>query len=249
MSKYSEVNKEFDFIDTLNCVTNNYSFVQMYGSQNLLHINEKTGSFPPYDVYTKKFQIFNDTLILLSRNSYNAPMGFTDEIECTDKLIRFNGNYTYLNGQTLNEPNGYLAAYPNLSGIHIYNTQTYEIPLYSKLFYSTKILGSTIQSAEFIYTPSFIDDSKQIEAYTLCQNYPNPFNPNTIIRFQIPELSFVQLKIYDLLGNEVETLLNEFKSAGNYEVTFNANHLASGVYFYQMKCGSFIETKRMSFLK
>lgn len=174
-------------------------------------------------------------------------MGFTDEIECTDKLIRFNGNYTYLNGQTLNEPNGYLAAYPNLSGIHIYNTQTYEIPLYSKLFYSTKILGSTIQSAEFIYTPSFIDDSKQIEAYTLCQNYPNPFNPNTIIRFQIPELSFVQLKIYDLLGNEVETLLNEFKSAGNYEVTFNANHLASGVYFYQMKCGSFIETKRMSF--
>jgi len=245
MSKYSETNKEFDLIDTLNCITNNYSFVQMYGAQNLLFVNEKTGSYPSYTVYTNKYEISNDALILLSRNSYNAPMGFTDEIECTNTLIRFNGSYTYLDGQSLTEPNGYLNNHPNLSGIRIYNT-TY---LFDKMYYSTEIVGTTIQSAQFIYTPSFVDDSNPVKAYSLSQNYPNPFNPSTTILYKIPEFSFVQLKVYDLLGNEVETLLNEFKSAGNYEVTYKASHLASGIYFYRIIAGNFVETKKMSFLK
>ena len=245
MYRYSETNKEFEFIDTLNIITNEYNFAQMYGSNNKVFIRERKGLSGNYSVFTKEYEIANDTLNFLSRISYNAPMGFTDEIECTDTLVRFNGSYTYLDGQSLIEPNGYLNNHPNLSGIRIYNT-TY---LYDKMYYSTKIVGATIQSAQFIYTPTYIDDSNPVSTYTLHQNYPNPFNPSTIIRFEIPELSFVQLKVYDLLGNKIETLVNELKSAGNYEVTFNVNHLADGVYFYRIIAGSFIETKKMLFLK
>jgi hypothetical protein len=85
--------------------------------------------------------------------------------------------------------------------------------------------------------------------YILSQNYPNPFNPSTTIKYEIPELSFVTLKVYDVLGNEITTLINEEKPIGNYEVEFNASSLPSGIYFYQLQAGSFIETKKMVLLK
>jgi hypothetical protein len=85
--------------------------------------------------------------------------------------------------------------------------------------------------------------------FELAQNYPNPFNPATIIRYQLPESSKVTLKIYDILGNEVITLLNEDKEAGIYEVIFNASNYSSGVYFYRIQAGSFVETKKMVLLK
>jgi hypothetical protein len=85
--------------------------------------------------------------------------------------------------------------------------------------------------------------------YKLMQNYPNPFNPETAIRFDIPEMTFVIVRVYDLLGNEVETLVDEEKSAGTYELTWNATRLPSGVYFYQLKAGSFVETKKMVLMK
>jgi len=83
----------------------------------------------------------------------------------------------------------------------------------------------------------------------LFQNYPNPFNPVTTIMFQIPEKSFVTIKVYDVLGNEVATLVNEEKPAGNYEVRFSASSLSSGIYFYRLQAGDFIETKKMLLLK
>ena len=86
-------------------------------------------------------------------------------------------------------------------------------------------------------------------SYSLSQNYPNPFNPSTKIEFTIQKSSFVNLRVYDILGNEVETLVNEDKPAGNYEVEFNAAKLSSGVYFYQLKAGSFIEIKKMILLR
>ncbi len=72
-----------------------------------------------------------------------------------------------------------------------------------------------------------------ITTYALSQNYPNPFNPSTIINYQIPEDGLVTLKIYDVLGREIKTLVNEQKTTGRYEVKFNASTLASGVYIYQ----------------
>jgi len=81
--------------------------------------------------------------------------------------------------------------------------------------------------------------------FVLYQNYPNPFNPTTTISFSIPSQSFVSLKVYDVLGNEVATLVNEEKPAGQYEVEFNSSHLASGVYFYRIQAGTFSQVKKM----
>jgi hypothetical protein len=83
----------------------------------------------------------------------------------------------------------------------------------------------------------------------LLQNYPNPFNPSTTIKYQIPELSFIILKVFDVLGNEIETLVDEEKTAGSYDVDFDAVTLPSGTYFYRLQAGSYIETKKMILIK
>ncbi len=85
--------------------------------------------------------------------------------------------------------------------------------------------------------------------YELSQNYPNPFNPTTVINFSIPESGEVTLKIYDMLGREVATLVNESKQAGSYRVTFDASKLSSGVYMYTLKSGNFVASKKMMLMK
>jgi uncharacterized protein (TIGR02145 family) len=85
--------------------------------------------------------------------------------------------------------------------------------------------------------------------YTLSQNYPNPFNPRTIINYSVPKASFVTIKVYDVLGKEVFTILNENKPVGNYSVDFDASKLVSGLYFYQLQSGNFLETKKFVLLK
>src|SRR5690554_1198502 len=81
--------------------------------------------------------------------------------------------------------------------------------------------------------------------YTLFQNYPNPFNPVTIIRYDIPKAGNVELKVYDILGREVKVLVNEIKSAGRYEVEFNASDLASGIYIYRIETPDFTKSQKM----
>ncbi|MBK6915050.1 MAG: T9SS type A sorting domain-containing protein [Ignavibacteriales bacterium] len=85
--------------------------------------------------------------------------------------------------------------------------------------------------------------------FSISQNYPNPFNPNTNISYSIPENAFVTLKIYDVLGNEVEVLINEQKESGNYQIDFNASELSSGIYYYTLTAGNFTSTKKMSLIK
>jgi len=92
--------------------------------------------------------------------------------------------------------------------------------------------------------------------FILSQNYPNPFNPSTQIRYSISNTTLVTIKVYDMLGKEVTTLVNEENSPGNYEVEFNGNNLpagrqglASGIYFYRLRAGNFVETKKMILLK
>ncbi len=115
----------------------------------------------------------------------------------------------------------------------------------SKLFYRLKQVD---------FDGSF-EYSKILEAeiapsiFSLEQNYPNPFNPSTIISWQSPISSYQTLKVFDILGNEVATLLDEFKPAGKYEVEFDASKIPSGVYFYQLKTGNFFETKKMIVIK
>jgi len=85
--------------------------------------------------------------------------------------------------------------------------------------------------------------------FVLDQNYPNPFNPSTVIRYQVPNNGVVTLKVFDALGREIETLINETQSAGRYSVEFDARHLPSGAYFYRLVAGGFSETKRLVLVK
>ena len=87
------------------------------------------------------------------------------------------------------------------------------------------------------------------DKFSISQNYPNPFNPAARIKYSVPQTSMVQLKVFDVLGNEIETLVNEEKPAGVYELTWNAAGLPSGVYFYQIKAGSYVDTKKAILLK
>ena len=81
------------------------------------------------------------------------------------------------------------------------------------------------------------------------QNYPNPFNPSTTISFQIQEARFVTLKVYDVLGNEITTLVNDKKESGSYNITYDASELSSGTYIYQLRMGSLVETKKLMLVK
>lgn len=87
--------------------------------------------------------------------------------------------------------------------------------------------------------------------FSLSQNYPNPFNPSTTITFQLSKSAFVNLKVFDVLGREIETLVNEEKSIGEYSVRFDASHLSSGMYIYQINAGhgQFVQTKKMILMK
>jgi len=113
-----------------------------------------------------------------------------------------------------------------------------------KLDVNTTSLGEAYQDYSNIY-----------HSFHLEQNYPNPFNPSTTIKYSIPRstefysVPQTTLKVYDILGSEVATLVNEKQNAGNYEVNFNAKNLSSGIYYYRLKTGSFVESKKMILLK
>ena len=85
--------------------------------------------------------------------------------------------------------------------------------------------------------------------FKLSQNFPNPFNPKTVISYQLPISSDITLNVYDVLGNEIATLVDEYKAAGIYKVEYNAAALPSGVYFYQLKAGAFVKAKKMILIK
>jgi hypothetical protein len=85
--------------------------------------------------------------------------------------------------------------------------------------------------------------------FSLAQNYPNPFNPTTTIIYGLRERTIVELKVYDVLGREIETIVDGEQNAGFYEIEFKASRLASGIYFYRLQAGNFIETKKMLLLK
>jgi len=113
--------------------------------------------------------------------------------------------------------------------------------------------SGTINVEGTSYNGAFTTSVEQISGlpndYSLSQNYPNPFNPTTNIEYSIPEASFVELKVYDVLGNEVATLVNQEQSAGVYRADFSGDGLASGLYIARIKAGNFTSTIKMTLLK
>ncbi|MFH0735677.1 MAG: T9SS type A sorting domain-containing protein [bacterium] len=163
--------------------------------------------------------------------------------------------------------------------LRVFDNVTYSannLEHYNNILYSVNVNGvgnKTVKlclevsdnlEAEYFVADKFTDESifakaniQQVELnetvvikdYDLFQNYPNPFNPSTTISFQMPKDGFVTLKIYDILGKEVTTLVNEFKTTGKYNVQFNASNLASGMYIYQIKAGDYSNTKKLMLMK
>jgi len=103
--------------------------------------------------------------------------------------------------------------------------------------------------AELDTTTDINDGIQNVFDFTLYQNYPNPFNPKTSIQYAIGSRQFVTIKVFDVLGNEVAVLVNEEQQAGSYEINFDAGKIASGAYYYQLKTGDFVETKKMILLR
>ncbi len=172
--------------------------------------------------------------------------GWINTVKNDQRILINNGPYTL----EPNKPIEIIAAYVVGRG----NTSLESINVTKKL--AKNALG--FYSTNFTYVPVGVTQKPKNQfptKFSLSQNYPNPFNPSTTIKYSIPrstEYYSVQqttLKIYDVLGREVATLVNERQKPGNYEVKFNATNLVSGVYLYQLKAGSFTESKKMLLLK
>jgi plastocyanin len=124
-------------------------------------------------------------------------------------------------------------------------TTTGDFPYYCEPHLSMGMTGTII-----VQNPAGVGDEEMLaDQFELEQNYPNPFNPSTRINYSVPSASFVRLKAYDILGNEVAILVNEEKPAGEYQLEFDASELTGGVYFYQLTSNSFVETKKMILMK
>lgn len=98
-------------------------------------------------------------------------------------------------------------------------------------------------------TKQFIFSYTGPKEFKLEQNYPNPFNPNTVISYQLPVIGKTTLKVYDILGSEIVTLVNEEQQPGYYEVQFDGNNIASGIYVYRLQAGDHVSIKKMMVLK
>jgi hypothetical protein len=117
----------------------------------------------------------------------------------------------------------------------------------SKYFYTQQaiIKGTTTTGATGVNDPSgFVPTEMRLN-----QNYPNPFNPSTAISYQLSKSSFVTLKVFDVLGREVATLIEGEQQAGSFQTSFDASHLSSGVYLYQLRAGDFVQTRKMALMK
>jgi hypothetical protein len=179
----------------------------------------------------------------------------------TDELVICIGNYVFImqyNGSNENpEYDIYYATRDNYPGSY-FGVTMYDL---DNSGYEELLIHRSYQRTDgkwkhttFIYKPDFIvpvsDENKNvISNYSLEQNYPNPFNSHTIVSYNLPERSCISLKVFDILGNEIETLVNEEKQVGSHIIEFDGNNLTSGIYFYKLQAGNFTSTKKLILLK
>ena len=123
--------------------------------------------------------------------------------------------------------------------------------VYSLTSSQGRIFAGTSNSGAYFYDDltGIFSNTLTANEFRLEQNYPNPFNPVTNLEFGISKLGFVSLKVYDISGKEIKTLVNEIKQPGIYEIEFDGNNISSGIYFYKLEAGNFVRTKRMLLVK
>jgi hypothetical protein len=175
----------------------------------------------------------------LVENISNKVFGEYHKVKLSSKEIIGNGNETFkIDTKGIGDKEVYLRVVveENIKGeIAIANVHSEE-GIFAK--------KGNIKFVELSYS-----DEKVISDYSLSQNYPNPFNPTTTISYQIPTDGFVTLKVYDVLGKEVATLVNGPKTSGRYNVQFDGSSLSSGIYFYKISAGDYTNTKKLILMK
>ncbi len=198
---------------------------------------------PPYCVLPSN--TYTPTVIVRNNCNYSYPVSFFTA-ECTIKgyhdYVRI--NQSIQQDSTVEVVFGDWMVPPEDSTSYLMNIV---------LFYAVdSILTNNTISMEITALYTGINDKEvtnQPQSYALIGNYPNPFNASTKIRYCIPKRELVSLKVYDLLGKEIGILINEEKSAGVYETDFNGDNLASGLYFYKLRAGDFIQTQKLLLIK
>ncbi|MEJ2104395.1 MAG: invasin domain 3-containing protein [Ignavibacteriaceae bacterium] len=148
-----------------------------------------------------------------------------------------------------------------LSSVNDLGDGTYQASITAPIATGTDTISATVLSGNdtvsvftkavltYVNATSIDESLSSLEKFYLFQNSPNPFNPTTKIKYQIPRATYVLLKVFDVIGNEVSTLVNGEKQAGIHEVEFNSSKLSSGVYIYQLRAGNFLATKKMILTK
>lgn len=142
---------------------------------------------------------------------------------------------------------GFVNGHGNSNSPKYYSFRDESVSKSGKYYYRLKQVDI---DGQFEYSSSvFVSLNIPDMEYKLSQNYPNPFNPSTTISYSVPEQTFVRIIVYNTFGEEVEKLVNGTKQAGNHNITFNANNLASGMYYYTIETEKFVETKKLLLLK
>jgi para-nitrobenzyl esterase len=189
-------------------------------------------------------------LFYVFNNWENAPLGTGPLFTAQDDSMQRNMLAYWVNFAATGNPNGQvLAQWPQ----YVSSTDPYlemnATPNGTQIGVRTVKCDFWDQAEGFVAGIENNNNSTLPGNFILFQNYPNPFNPTTIIRFEIPRESIVTIKLYDLLGREIKTLVNEEKTAGSYSYIFNGSSLTSGIYFYRITAGKFAQTKKMILMK
>ncbi|MBI1937827.1 MAG: T9SS type A sorting domain-containing protein [Ignavibacteriales bacterium] len=192
------------------------------------------------------------------RNNLFHKLSYPGTVDVSDSTRVYYGDTLYYNYGTLDLIDGFYIGYnifgiPGQSGSSLFYTDNNQYYSFGVLNWATKSRHMKINKDMFYAFKQLIENNipnKEIpNNYYLSEAYPNPFNQSTKVNYVIPANSSVQISVYDILGRVVRSLVSEYQTKGNYEITFNANNLASGIYFIRMRSGDFISTKKIILMK
>ncbi|NWG28081.1 MAG: T9SS type A sorting domain-containing protein [Ignavibacteriaceae bacterium] len=234
---FPELDPQSDLLTTVAADLNGIAWVG--SNKGLFKLNAETGTYQFYSPSNSQIPGDNISPLLVTPDGKLWFANFQSTTTSTYGLCWFDGtNFGIFPQQQTG----------GLPHAQIYDIEVKNIQNGYELWISCASRGVAVLTVETSVTNQ--DEIKNLPTdFILNQNYPNPFNPTTKLSFVIGHSSFVTLKVYDILGNKVATLLNEVKQPGTYEVDFNAADLSSGTYFYKLQAGSFIETKKMILLR
>lgn len=267
---YSKIYSGLSNTDTLKFDWAYAQYSTTYVDRLVVKLSQDGGATFPYTIFDKSGSTLataptttNSFIPIAGQwGSFNYVMTMLVPVELTSFTAAVSGNDVNLNWSTASETNnlgfevqrkmgnefvtiGYVKGNGTTAQTHNYSYIDKELPA-GKYAYR---LRQVDYNGAYEYSQIAETTIEAPKVFSLEQNYPNPFNPSTKISWQSPVSSRQVLKVFDVLGNEVATLLDEYKPEGNYEVEFFANEFSSGIYYYQLKAGDFIQTKKMILIK